>query len=161
MKPPLPALNRAFAVGLLPKGRVPLPVRCETSACLKRLVPSMPWLSALWLLIVAAVAIPLQAAQFGDFEYELSDGQITITGYTGPGGDVASPESIGGLPVTVVENRAFNSCVSLTSVIIPAGKFHGFRNTGESELHVRAVLAAPIFEASYDDRAELTRRWVP
>ena len=47
------------------------------------------------------------------------------------------------------------------SVIIPAGKFHGFRNTGQSELHVRAILAAPIFEASYDDRAELTRRWVP
>ena len=47
------------------------------------------------------------------------------------------------------------------SVIIPAGKFHGFRNTGETELHVRAILAAPIFEASYDDRAELTRRWVP
>jgi mannose-6-phosphate isomerase-like protein (cupin superfamily) len=48
-----------------------------------------------------------------------------------------------------------------TSVIIPAGKFHGFRNSGQSELHVRAILAAPIFEASYDDRAELTRRWVP
>jgi len=47
------------------------------------------------------------------------------------------------------------------SVIIPAGKFHGFRNTGEGELHVRAILAAPIFEASYDDRDELTRRWVP
>ena len=47
------------------------------------------------------------------------------------------------------------------SVIIPAGKFHGFRNTAETELHVRAILAAPSFEASYDDRAELTRRWVP
>ncbi len=47
------------------------------------------------------------------------------------------------------------------SVIIPAGKFHGFRNTGTGELHVRATLAAPIFEASYDDRTELNRRWVP
>lgn len=47
------------------------------------------------------------------------------------------------------------------SVIIPAGQFHGFRNTGEGELHVRAILAAPIFEASYEDRNELTRRWVP
>ncbi len=47
------------------------------------------------------------------------------------------------------------------SVIIPAGKFHGFRNSGSDTLHVRATLAAPIFEASYDDRAELTRRWVP
>ena len=47
------------------------------------------------------------------------------------------------------------------SAIIPAGRFHGFRNTGDVELHVRAILAAPIFEASYDDRSELTRRWVP
>lgn len=47
------------------------------------------------------------------------------------------------------------------SVIIPAGKFHGFRNAGHEQLHIRATLAAPIFEASYDDRAELTRRWVP
>ena len=47
------------------------------------------------------------------------------------------------------------------SLIIPAGQFHGFRNTGENELHVRAILAAPIFEASYDDRDELNRRWVP
>jgi mannose-6-phosphate isomerase-like protein (cupin superfamily) len=47
------------------------------------------------------------------------------------------------------------------SVIVPAGRFHGFRNTGRGELHVRAILAAPIFEASYEDRNELTRRWVP
>ncbi|MGY9056154.1 MAG: cupin domain-containing protein [Alphaproteobacteria bacterium] len=47
------------------------------------------------------------------------------------------------------------------SVIIPAGKFHGFRNTGEGVLHVRATIAAPIFEASYDDRDELARRYVP
>ena len=47
------------------------------------------------------------------------------------------------------------------SVIIPAGRFHGFRNSGQDELHVRAILAAPIFEASYEDRNELTRRWVP
>jgi len=47
------------------------------------------------------------------------------------------------------------------SAIIPAGRLHGFRNTGETELHVRATLAAPIFEASYEDRNEITRRWLP
>ncbi|MEM9630024.1 MAG: cupin domain-containing protein [Pseudomonadota bacterium] len=46
------------------------------------------------------------------------------------------------------------------SVLIPAGSKHGFRNSGEGVLHVRATLAAPIFEASYDDRDELSRRWV-
>ncbi|WP_299842506.1 cupin domain-containing protein [uncultured Roseovarius sp.] len=46
------------------------------------------------------------------------------------------------------------------SVLIPAGCKHGFRNTGEGVLHMRATLAAPIFEASYEDREELSRRYV-
>lgn len=47
------------------------------------------------------------------------------------------------------------------SVVIPAGYKHGFRNIGGSVLHVQATLAAPIFEATFDDRNEMTRRWVP
>lgn len=47
------------------------------------------------------------------------------------------------------------------SVLIPAGARHGFRNVGEDTLHVRATLAAAIFEASYDDGRELSRRYVP
>lgn len=47
------------------------------------------------------------------------------------------------------------------SVLIPAGARHGFRNIGQDILHVRATLAAPIFEASYADRNEIARRYVP
>lgn len=47
------------------------------------------------------------------------------------------------------------------SVLVPAGARHGFRNIGTGILKVRATLAAPIFEATYDDRAELSRRYVP
>jgi mannose-6-phosphate isomerase-like protein (cupin superfamily) len=47
------------------------------------------------------------------------------------------------------------------SVVVPAGRKHGFRNTGNSTLHVQATLAAPIFEASFDDQHEVSRRWVP
>jgi mannose-6-phosphate isomerase-like protein (cupin superfamily) len=48
------------------------------------------------------------------------------------------------------------------SVLVPAGRKHGFRNIeAEGILHVQATLAAPIFEASYEDRAELSRRYVP
>jgi len=47
------------------------------------------------------------------------------------------------------------------SVVIPAGVRRGFRNIGSGILKVRATLAAPIFEASYDDRAEQSRRWIP
>ncbi len=47
------------------------------------------------------------------------------------------------------------------SVVVPAGRLHGFKNTGKDVLHVRATLAAPIFEASYEARNEISRRWVP
>jgi len=48
------------------------------------------------------------------------------------------------------------------SVLIPAGRKHGFKNIlAEGLLHVQATLAAPIFEASYEDRTELSRRYVP
>ena len=47
------------------------------------------------------------------------------------------------------------------SALIPAKSRHGFRNTGDGELHMLAILAAPIFEAHYDDRSEISRRWSP
>ena len=47
------------------------------------------------------------------------------------------------------------------SVLVPAGAWHGFRNLENRTLHMRATLAAPIFEASYDDRTETSRRWTP
>ena len=45
------------------------------------------------------------------------------------------------------------------SLIIPAGRQHGFRNSGTQTLHVRAVLASPIFEAIPEGTTEVTRRW--
>jgi len=47
------------------------------------------------------------------------------------------------------------------SMLVPAGRKHGFRNIGTGTLHVQATLAAPIFEASFDDQKEVSRRWVP
>lgn len=47
------------------------------------------------------------------------------------------------------------------SVVIPAGMRHGFKNVGAVVLRVRATLAAPIFEASYDQTRELSRRYSP
>jgi mannose-6-phosphate isomerase-like protein (cupin superfamily) len=47
------------------------------------------------------------------------------------------------------------------SVIVPAGNRHGFTNTGTGTLKVRATLASPVFEATYDDSGELKRRYSP
>ena len=43
------------------------------------------------------------------------------------------------------------------SLLIPAGRRHGFRNAGATMLHVHAVLASAIFEATSD--GAVTRRW--
>ena len=60
------------------------------------------------------------AAQFGDFTYTMANGAVTITGYTGAGGDVEIPAQIEGLPVTAIGNSAFSGKASLMSVSIPA-----------------------------------------
>jgi mannose-6-phosphate isomerase-like protein (cupin superfamily) len=45
------------------------------------------------------------------------------------------------------------------SLLVPAGRSHGFRNSGTTTLHVHAVLAAPVFEALPEGASEATRRW--
>lgn len=45
------------------------------------------------------------------------------------------------------------------SLIVPAHRRHGFRNTGAGTLRIHAVLASPIFEALPDGATEPTRRW--
>lgn len=47
------------------------------------------------------------------------------------------------------------------SLVIPAQRKHGFRNTGTETLHIYAVLASPIFEALFEGRTEPVRRWLP
>jgi mannose-6-phosphate isomerase-like protein (cupin superfamily) len=46
-------------------------------------------------------------------------------------------------------------------VIVPAGRKHGFSNTGRGVLHIQSTLAASVFEAAYDDKRETPRRWLP
>jgi hypothetical protein len=48
-----------------------------------------------------------------------TNGTITITRYTGPGGAVTIPSTINGVPITSIGDIAFQSCGGLTSVIIP------------------------------------------
>ena len=45
------------------------------------------------------------------------------------------------------------------SLIVPAGRSHGFRNSGATTLHVHAVLASPIFESTPEGAAAPVRRW--
>ena len=85
-----------------------------------------PVLRALCPMLFLAGTVALHAAQFGDFTYESSGTEITITKYTGPGGDVTIPITINGLPVISIGgaltgwgNGAFSHCTSLTGVTVP------------------------------------------
>jgi mannose-6-phosphate isomerase-like protein (cupin superfamily) len=46
-------------------------------------------------------------------------------------------------------------------VVVPAGRKHGFSNTGKAVLRIQSTLAAPVFEAAYDDKRESPRRYLP
>ena len=46
------------------------------------------------------------------------------------------------------------------SLIVPAARQHGFRNSGTATLHIHAVLASPMFEATPEGAAEPVRRWM-
>jgi mannose-6-phosphate isomerase-like protein (cupin superfamily) len=45
------------------------------------------------------------------------------------------------------------------SLIVPAQRLHGFRNSGNVTLHIHAVLASPVFESTMEGATESVRRW--
>ncbi len=59
------------------------------------------------------------AQQYGDFTYTVSGSAVAITGYTGPGGDVAIPDTIDGMPVVSIGDQVFLNNSSLTGATIP------------------------------------------
>lgn len=70
-------------------------------------------------LLLLLLALPA-AVQAQDFGYTTNNGSITITNYTGSGGDVTIPDTITGLPVTSIGSLAFEYHEDLTSVTIPS-----------------------------------------
>ena len=64
----------------------------------------------------AGTSVPVSAAQvYGDFEYNVNnDNTVTITKYTGNGGDVVIPNTIDGKSVTSIGRWAFDHCTDLT-----------------------------------------------
>jgi|GEM_PF-1515455 len=69
--------------------------------------------------IFVASTYSVSAAQDGDYIYLQSGGFATITGYTGAGGAITIPSTLGGYPTVAIGEYAFLECDSLTSVTIP------------------------------------------
>ena len=64
----------------------------------------------------------VSAAQEGDYTYTTSGSPVvaTITGYTGAGGAITIPPTLGGYDTVAIGNNAFYNCTSLTSVNVPS-----------------------------------------
>jgi len=68
--------------------------------------------------LLLLTALP-SIAQALDYTCTTNNGAITVTGYTGPGGNVSIPSEINGLLVNAIESGAFSYCTNLTSITIP------------------------------------------
>jgi BspA type Leucine rich repeat region (6 copies) len=70
--------------------------------------------------LLLSLLLALPAVGQAQFNYTTNNnGSLTITGYTGPGGAVAIPNTINGRAVTRIGEYAFHNRTSLTSVTIP------------------------------------------
>jgi len=96
----------------------------------------MPWIIAV--LLIAGTAFPVSAVAITpispitpidpgviikpislDYSYDIANGEATISGYLGSGGNITIPATLGGYPVTAIKNQAFAGTSSLTGVVIP------------------------------------------
>src|SRR5665213_1534796 len=75
---------------------------------------TQPNLTQIFWLVAVLLALPVVVQ--AQFIFTTNNGAITITQYTGSGGDVTIPDTINGLKVTTVGSTAFFQVSSLTSV---------------------------------------------
>ena len=91
-------------------GRERIPARAP------RLWPGLG-LALLWALL--SFTPPAKAQSEADFAYAPDGAGLVLTGYTGPGGEVAIPEVLGGRPVTRIAASTFRRNFNVTRVTIP------------------------------------------
>ena len=115
--------------------------------------------------LLLLVLLMLPAVVQAQFDYTTENGTITITRYTGPGGVVAIPDTIDGLPVTSIGSLAFYGRTNLASVTIPDSVI----NIGEGALRGCTSLTSvtigsgvtSIGDSAFYDCASLTNVTIP
>jgi hypothetical protein len=99
---------------------------------MKKVTPEQTVNSKLILCLALVLSGALPSVAQTQFKYEIANGKVTITTYTGDGDAVTIPETINGLPVTAIGGEAFGNYWKLMHVTIPnsvtsigVGAFHG------------------------------------
>lgn len=111
-------------------------------------------------IISAAFAVSLFSAEVfaertvtaGDYVFEQDDGELELIGYSGSDSDVNIPDSINGVRVTKIDDRAFYGSKSITSATIP----EGVREIGEyafSDCTALTFISMPDTLEEIDDYA--------
>ncbi len=81
----------------------------------------IPFLASSLLMLLSPFS---SAEQSGDFTYRKDGRSITITGYTGPGGNLIIPAEINRQPVTAIGDKAFFQNTVITGIVLPDGLTH-------------------------------------
>lgn len=121
-------------------------------------------LTAAMLLAVFPLGVWAENA-ISDFEYTITDGQVTITGYNGEGGDVVIPSEIEGYPVTSIGEWAFASKRLIKSVSISDNvttiKQHAFDYCTELQNIALPETLTNIEEFAFYDCCSLVDIFIP
>lgn len=72
-------------------------------------------------ILIAVMPITTSALTEGDWEYDILNSEVIITGYNGAGGDVVVPDKIRNCPVVAVQKKEaiFRDFQKCTSIVLP------------------------------------------
>ncbi len=87
---------------------------------MKKIITLILSISLILTLCFSLCACGQSASPAEDFEYEFTDGTVTITGYIGTDLEIVIPDTIEERPVTVIGENAFSE-YDMTSIVIPEG----------------------------------------
>lgn|GEM_PF-6684176 len=106
------------------------------------------FISLALIIIFLFSALPSFASDYGDFTYELEQGSAVITGYTGKGGDINIPLSIGGRAVTKIGDSAFEGNKNITAVSLSSNGLANIKTIGKNAFKNCSSLESVLIPSS-------------
>lgn len=106
------------------------------------------------MLLACMCVFSASALNDGPYVYEINSGEVTITGCDREEliGDVVIPQTLGGIPVTAIGEKAFYYCNSITSVLID----DNIKSIGKSAFAFCGALSEVILPDTIEEIADET-----